>query len=150
MVFPEVPKELEAWSRTLHPDRNREKHVEALHKFTSWLHVCSDLDELKAVGWFRLSAQSKAMSHAISRLLFFTCVAGALSACLNVSDFVPEAQRVDVTINGRAMPIGFAGPNWDSAKLYSHIGAIIAREVLYIIQYYIILYDMIYIYMLWL
>lgn len=70
------------------------------------------------------------MFHAGRASLLLTCVLGALSYCLNVSDFVPEAQRVDVTINGRAMPIGFAGPNWDSAKLYSHIGAIITREVL--------------------
>jgi len=57
-------------------------------------------------------------------------VAFCQSACLTSSDVVPEADRVDITINGQSMPIGFSGPEWDSAKLYSKIAEIITKEIL--------------------
>ncbi len=57
-------------------------------------------------------------------------VAFCQSTCLTSSDVVPEADRVDITINGQSMPIGFSGPEWDSAKLYSKIAEIITKEIL--------------------
>lgn len=57
-------------------------------------------------------------------------VAFCQSACLTSSDVVPEADRVDITINGQSMPIGLSGPEWDSAKLYSKIAEIITKEIL--------------------
>eukprot|EP00438_Fugacium_kawagutii_P017098 Skav204588 [mRNA] locus=scaffold672:85073:85972:+ [translate_table: standard] len=50
--------------------------------------------------------------------------------CLSSVDVIPAAERLDISINGETMPIGFSGPEWDSARIYSKIAEIITREIL--------------------
>lgn len=64
-------------------------------------------------------------------LLVFLCnLVRALGNCLNASDVVPVADRINIVVNGESLPIGFSSPDWDSAKIYSRIAEIITQEIL--------------------
>ena len=96
------------------------------------------------IAWRKLCCQSRRVSARETRqmvsamlpgrcmraVLLCTFVHVALSSCLNGSDVVPVADRIDIVINGKSMPIGFTSPDWESAMIFSRIAEIITQEVL--------------------